>query len=504
MLRGFSRRAFLGGAVSAVAGVAFAEAPTVSPRPGQRPEALGGAAPRLAALAAPSAEDLIAEARLGGEVSFAVADARTGVVLESHGADLGLPPASVTKAVTALYGLSTLGPDFRFRTQLVATGPVQAGKVQGDLILVGTGDPLLDTDALSAMVARLKAAGVSGVTGGFRVFAGMLPYMREIDPEQPDHVGYNPAVSGVNLNFNRVHFEWKRATNGWAVAMDARSDTLRPAVSMAKMSVVSRDLPTYTYREAQGGVDEWTVASTALGNAGSRWLPVRRPDLYAGEVMQVLAAAQGIRLPKIEAIAAMPSGTVLVQHESAPLSAIVREMLKYSTNLTAEVIGLTASATRGVPVTRLDASAQAMNDWMQDGFGAAGARFVDHSGLGGGSRISAADMVRMLIKAGPGGVLHGHLKEVVPQDEEGKTLSDARYSIQAKTGTLNFVSTLAGYVTGADGALLAFAIFTGDTARRARIAPEDMERPDGARAWSRRSRLLQHRLINRWAGLYGV
>ncbi len=59
-------------------------------------------------------------------------------------------------------------------------------------------------------------------------------------------------------------------------------------------------------------------------------------------------------------------------------------------------------------------------------------------------------------------------------------------------------------MTAGDGTLLAFAILTGDTARRARIAPEDMERPDGARAWAGRSRTLQHQLIQRWAGLYGA
>ncbi len=504
MLGGYSRRGFLGGALSAVAGVAFGEAPVTSLRPLERPEdLLGGAAPRLAGLAAPSTEELIAKAQLGGHVGFAVADARTGVVLESNEADQDLPPASVAKAITALYALTTLGSDFRFRTQLVATGPVANGTVQGDLVLAGTGDPMLDTDALADMVARLKAAGVRAITGKFRQSAGALPYVASIDPDQPDHVGYNPAVSGINLNFNRVHFQWERASTGWAVAMDARSDRLRPAVTVAKMSVVERDLPTYTYRAA-GEVDQWTVASKALGKGGSRWLPVRRPDLYAGEVVQVLAAAQGIRLPQVEATRSMPGGTVLVQHDSASLAAIVKLMLLHSTNLTAEVIGLAASAKRGAPAGSLNASAKAMSDWARQTFGAKGLRFVDHSGLGEASKITATDMVRVLVKAGHGGALHALMKEVAPRDGEGKTYPNPPYAIHAKNGSLNFVSSLAGYVSDDDGTPLAFAIFTGDTARRARIAPEDMERPDGAKAWAGRSRWLQFQLLRRWAGLYGA
>lgn len=504
MFGGFSRRAFLSGAVSAFATVAVAGAPATSLRPLARPDdLLGGAAPQLAGAIAPTAEELIARARLGGHVAFAVADARTGVLLEGREADYPLPPASVAKTVTAAYALETLGADYRFRTQFVATGPIRDGIVEGDLVLAGTGDPSFDTDALAALVERLKAAGVRGVRGGFKVYSGALPYVRGIDPAQPDHVGYNPAVSGININYNRVHFEWTQANDGWAVAMDARSKTLRPAVSLVTMAVVERDLPVYTYR-ATGDEDHWTVASKALGHGGSRWLPVRRPDLYAGEVAQVLARAHGIKLPKAQAVATRPTGTAVAVQESADLATIVRLMLKYSTNLTAEVIGLTASQKRGLAPGDLRSSAKAMSDWAQATFGARDMHFVDHSGLGGASRITARDMVQFLVKAGYGGSLHRLMKDIAPRGADGKVLQGAPYSIQAKTGTLNFVSSLAGYVSAADKTPLVFAIFTGDPARRADIARANMERPEGGKAWTRRARWLQHQLLRRWAGLYGV
>ena len=497
MLGGISRRIFLGGAVSAFAGVAVGEAPLRSIRPAPKPGT-------PAALTAPALEDLLAQARLGGELGFVVVDARSGQLLEAHNPDLALPPASVTKVVTALYATEALGQDFRYRTQFVATGPMVDGVIQGDLVLTGSGDPMLDTDALSNMIARLKDKGVTGITGAFRVFAGALPYIRSIDPRQPDHVGYNPAISGTNLNFNRVHFQWQRADAGWQVSMDARSDTLRPAVTMARMAVVNRDLPTYTYK-AQQGVDEWTVAAAALGNGGSRWLPVRRPDLYAGEVTQVIAQAHGIRLPAPEVAAQVVNGgRVLVSHESASLATIVQLMLLHSTNLTAEVIGLTATAARGGDATSLEASARAMTEWMRAQSGAETAHFVDHSGLSDLSEVSAADMVNLLVKVGPGSTLHAQLKDIAPLNARGEALTGAGYKIQAKTGSLNFVSSLAGFVTGPGDTVLAFAVFSGDVARRAEIAPDDMERPDGARAWAGRARWLQHQLIHRWSTLYSA
>ena len=486
--------------MSAVAGVAVGEAPLKSLRPLPRPVGPAGAAPGAVAKA-PEIDALIAQAQLGGRVGFVVADGRTGEVLEGRAANMKLPPASVTKAVTALYAFDTLGPAFRYETQFVATGPVVEGTVQGDLMLVGSGDPMFDTDALSAMVARLKAAGVKAVSGRFLVFAGALPYIRAIDPRQPEEVGYNPAISRTNLNFNRVHFQWQRVGSGWDVSMDARSETLKPAVTVAKTAVVNRQEPTYTYT-AEEGVDEWTVAAAALGNGGSRWLPVRRPDLYVGEVTQVIARAHGISLPAPHSADAVAAGTVLVQHESASLSAIVREMLLHSTNLAAEVIGLTATAKRGRPSGSLEASAAAMTEWMHERIGARGALFVDHSGLSDLSRVSAADLVKLLVTAQPGGALHAHMKEIVPVDERGEAVANPGFRVNAKTGTLNFVSSLAGFVTGPGDKALAFAILSGDTSRRAEIEPEDMERPDGARAWAKRSRWLQQQLINRWTALY--
>ncbi|WP_424942758.1 D-alanyl-D-alanine carboxypeptidase/D-alanyl-D-alanine endopeptidase [Aliiroseovarius crassostreae] len=481
---------------SALTSVALANAPTRSIAPKPRPaDAIKRTVSGLDAL--------LAKARFSGKIGFVVADARTGLVLEARNPGLDLPPASVAKAVTSAYALSSLGSAHRFSTRLVATGPVSGGKIKGDLVLLGGGDPVLDTNALAGMAKALKDKGIRGVTGKFRYHAGALPYVKAIDPEQPDHLGYNPAISGLNLNYNRVHFEWKRAGDGYSVAMDARSDRYRPAVNSARMKIVNRKMPVYTYKAA-AGVDNWTVARGALGKGGSRWLPVRRPDLYTAEVFQVLARAQGVSLPKPVAAKSAPKGTVIVQRNSEPLDKIARAMLKYSTNLTAEIVGLSASKARGDTPGNLASSGKMMTAWVKQNFAAKSVRFADHSGLSDASRLSADDMVKMLVKLGPDHALHGLMKEITPRGEDGKKLAGASHKIRAKTGTLNFVSALSGYVTASDGTPLAFAIFTADMNKRKAIKRADRERPAGAKAWSRRSRWLQYQLLNRWAVLYGT
>ncbi|WP_171122433.1 MULTISPECIES: D-alanyl-D-alanine carboxypeptidase/D-alanyl-D-alanine-endopeptidase [unclassified Ruegeria] len=487
----FSRRKFLGGLGAAFVPVAaFGNPPKVSLRPQLR-----GAQPN-------GAERLIKAAGLKGEVAFAVADVETGAELEAVGGNLGLPPASVGKALTALYALDVLGPDYRFETKLVADGPVENGVLKGDLVLVGGGDPLLDTDALATMAANLREAGVIEVRGAFKVYDGALPYVFSIDPGQPDHLGYSPAVSGISLNFNRVHFEWKREGTDYDIAMDARSARYNPAVDMATMRVEGRKTPIYTY-EPSARQDRWTVAKAALGNGGARWLPVRKPALYAGDVFRTLARSNGIVLDRVQVTREMPQGTDLVVHLSDPLDGILRGMLKYSTNLTAELVGMTASKARGADLQTLPDSAAEMNRWAAETYGVNGIAMVDHSGLGDASRVAPEDLVTALIEAQKTGALRPLLKKFTLADSQGRPVKDHPIKVDAKTGTLNFVSGLGGFITTPDGSELAFAIFTADVDHRATIPRAQRERPQGARSWNSRSRRLQRALIERWGTLNG-
>ena len=491
MVDRISRRLFLAGAGSLLIPAAgMAEAPLVSLRPVLRGTELSGA------------ERVIQAAGLKGDVVFAVANVKTGEQLEEFGGARGLPPASVAKALTALYALDVLGPDHRFETSLVADGPIENGILKGDLILIGGGDPLLDTDALATMAANLRKAGLTEVRGAFKVYSGALPYVYSIDPGQPDHVGYSPAVSGISLNFNRVHFEWKKGASGYDVTMDARTASYTPSVEMAAMRIESRNLPVYTYQRS-ARQDRWTVAKGALGNGGARWLPVRKPGLYAGDVFRTLARVNGIVLGRVQVTREVPRGEVLAVHQGDTLTSILKGMLKYSTNLTAEMVGLAATTSRGRQASNLAESAEEMNRWAAQVYGASGIAMADHSGLSDASRVAPAGMVKVLVAAQQHETLRHLLKPFTLTDTKGRRIQGHPIKVDAKTGTLNFVSGLGGFLTTAGGSELAFAIFTADLAHRATIPRESRERPEGARSWNRRSRKLQQILIERWGALYG-
>jgi D-alanyl-D-alanine carboxypeptidase/D-alanyl-D-alanine-endopeptidase (penicillin-binding protein 4) len=197
------------------------------------------------------------------------------------------------------------------------------------------------------------------------------------------------------------------------------------------------------------------------------------------------------------------AATVLVEHVSEPLEDILRGMMRWSTNLTAEVVGLLSTQAGGLRPGDLRASAAAMSAWMHDRLGARQAAFVDHSGLGDQSRVRAQDMVSALVAAGPNGMLRRLMRDIPMRDDNGNLRENHFVDVVAKTGTLNFVSSLAGYARTRTGRDMAFAIFCGDVERRAALSVAERERPEGGRDYAARARRLQQRLIDRWALMYG-
>jgi serine-type D-Ala-D-Ala carboxypeptidase/endopeptidase (penicillin-binding protein 4) len=454
------------------------------------------------ALASPAhllAETSAAIVRFGrqGVSSVALRDLEHGRMLEQYDATRSLPPASVLKIMTALYALDALGPGYRFTTSLRATGPRQGGTLRGSLVLVGSGDPTLDANALDAMTKALTATGLRTVDGAFLAADGALPGISEIDPTQPAHVGYNPAISGLNLNYNRVRVEWAPGRGGPDFSFFAPGQTFRVALAGIGGELGPAAPPRH---RMDGSREIWAMPGSRMRGAGGLWLPVRQPAAHAAEVFRTRSAERGLALPEPQIVANPPAGVDLVIHESAPLAEILRGMLRYSTNLTAEIVGLRASQRRGFAPATLAESGGLMTDWARARYGLTEAVFGDHSGLSDVSRWSAAETVRVLAAASDGPLPH-LLHEQVLTEEAGRPVAMPHVEARAKTGTLYFVSGLAGYLTTADRQL-AFAVQAADMGRRATIVQPASETPPGARSWAAASRAMQRDLLRDWVASY--
>jgi len=421
---------------------------------------------------------LVATAGLPGVVAYARTDLPGDGLADAALAAAPMMPASTLKTVTALYALAKLGRSRSFATRVIRAGDT--------LVLAGGGDPVLSTDDLARLAADLAATGLPA-PARFAVWGGALPRIEEIAPAQADHLAYNPALSGMMLNFNRVHLDWRQG--GSRMSLEARAASHSPrAYSITATAGDGPDL--FSWREDDGR-ERWTLSRGAIARPGSRWLPVRKPELYAGDVFQTLCRAKGLVLPAPEVVDDLPPGEVAAAHASPPLEEILRGMLHFSTNLTAEVVGLHASG-----AAEPAGSARAMMAWLTERGQGRDFVLADHSGLSPVSRVTAQGMARLL--AGPG--LAAGLPDLLkpdPLDEDlGRDPAGAG-RIRAKTGTLNFVSNLAGYLSRPDGSRSAFAILAARPSRQAATAGQEL--PAGVLSWTREAKQLQRDILAIWS-----
>lgn len=462
-----------------------------------------------------------------GQVGYLLFDLDSGDVLEAHNPDTRFIPASVAKVPTALAALATLGPDHRFTTELVATGPIVAGRLEGDLVLVGGGDPGLSTDDLAALASDLAALGVRSVAGAFLYDDRLAPEVPAINDRQPRAASYNPGVSALSVNFNRLGLTWRPA--GGATDFIVLADADRVDVPLPDYPVRRLDAPLpdeVAYRLAPGGAGpfgfEWQFSATAEAE-GFVWLPVRDPARHTADLFRRVAADRGITLPAPTAGAAPATATGLAARTSQPLETLVTGMLRFSNNLSAELIGLSASrAITGVALAP-DASAMALGAWFaatmpQVSFD--GMALDTHSGLSATARLTPRQTAAFLTFGYYGGAagLAGHdgFHALMPERPYSAALAEELapdqaagvppVQVRAKTGTMSYGRGLAGYIDSAAGRRLGFAIYVSDWAARAAMDaafdPDRLGSPPEARRWLRQARAIEEALVRGWARLW--
>jgi D-alanyl-D-alanine carboxypeptidase/D-alanyl-D-alanine-endopeptidase (penicillin-binding protein 4) len=483
----------LGGLAMAAAGVP----PIPVPRPDRTTQA---GATEHPAVRTPSQ-------RHSGVSGWLAIDLDTGEVLDQNLADTGFAPASVAKLATTFYALDRLGPEHRFETRVAIAGQVRGETLVGNLILIGGGDPELDTDALLPLVTQSTGRGFRNITGHFLIDGTAWPQLPAIDASQPVDAAYNPSVSGLNLNFNRVRLKWDARGQTREMRLSAKAERLDPDVSGVRVALASLPGAPMFSHAVEGRAEIWRMNESGFRGEGARWLPVRQPELYGGEVFRALAGTHGITLDPAHLGRAPEGAQVIARHQSRPLRPMLKSMLRYSTNLTAEMAGLAASRAGGAQPTTLADSAAAMNAWAAEAAGFApgdpGFRLTNHSGLAADSRVSPRRLVEFLAAmakrqpvTGEGMArLPGGITDLLTDYNVAARSIDldyARLDIAAKTGTMDYVRGLAGYIATPSGRRLAFAIFSNDLGRRQPGVQRINKR------WMAQAREFERSLIRNW------
>lgn len=429
------------------------------------------------------------------DIGFVLIDLDDGRALAEQTADALFIPASVAKLATVYSAEQLLGPDFRFQTRLYRAG--------NTLYLKGGGDPVLTNIELRDLARQVQALTPKGGWKGFFYDARDVGTAPEVDDGQPIQATYNAGFGGLNVDFNRIQVNWSRDEEG-NLAFHARvvADGLNvPADWVRFLPAQSAPPPgaNFLYAGDPSG-ESWLYASDlpeTLPEEGAIFLPVKQPALNTSQVFRAIAKREGIALPEPRA-ATVPSDAELVATvESAPLSEVMTGLLKFSNNMTAELIGLATS--RRLTGRALDqrASSAALGDWLRQRLSYVdwtGFKLVNHSGLSSESRASPRQIAAVLMGMAREPALAGMPNRVMGDDPKAEAA--------AKSGTMDFASGLAGYLTGKSGRRLAFAIFAVDREKRSALEAGFDRRilapTPGARSWAGRARGLEAALLKSW------
>lgn len=378
----------------------------------------------------------------------------------AHQADRPMNPASLTKLVTSAAALSRLGPGYRWRTSVLVDGPVRNGHLDGHVYLVGGGDPQLTIERLWLLLQELRQRGVRVIDGdmvldrqAFQI-PPVEPGAFDGEPSRPYNVQPDAFVishRAVTLRFTPRPEErtaqvtaWP-APDGWTVpaSIPLSADTdcgdwrtkLRADLSAPTGPRFDGALP------AICGERTWPMAPPP-------------PEAFEARLLSGLWHELGGRIAgQIRDGRTPATATPLFDFTSPTLGEVLRDMNKFSNNLVADQLMLTLSMASSAPATWEHARALIGEDLRDQAHCAPQETVVDRgSGLSRRGRLSARCLGSVLQWAwrSPWMPELAASLPIAGEDTAKRALS-ARGRAHLKTGSLDGVAGLAGFVDGPGG-----------------------------------------------------
>ncbi len=424
-----------------------------------------------------------------------VVDVEHGDTIYARNPSKLLVPASNLKVVTGAVALKTLGPDFRFTTVIAATGPIRQGVLRGDLVVLGSGDPTFSDRFQTDGMAPLRVIADSLYRRGVRRISGRLASGLDAFPDASLGQGwawddldeaYAAGVDELLLN-EGIATVTVRGGSGAGQPVEVQTSPARtfPRARVTARTVVGGKPAIWITQDSSGSAD--IVVAGSIPTRGTVTLEVtnrNQTEAFLLALKEALAN-RGIKIdgavverplggtssglgsgPSAEVRArprAGPGRTVLFSITSQPLAQILKPFLKNSVNPIGEALFKTLGRLRtgsGTYATGADAISRQLRAW-----GASPDGFIIHdgSGLSRLDAVSAETFVRVLtgIRRDTAFAAFSAALPVAGVDGTlGKRLGGrpARGNVHAKTGSMDHVRALSGYVTTADGRELAFSI----------------------------------------------
>lgn len=426
-----------------------------------------------------------------GKTSAVVIDAATGSELFARSGSRATIPASNTKIVTAAAAMHTLGPTYRFKTQVIRRAKITGTTLHGRLYLKGFGDPTARVADYASLAQQVRAAGIRTVTGKLVVDASYF-----------DSVRYNPAwrtsyaddyyaapISALTLAPNAdydsgtVIIRYKSGSTGKKAKITTTPAAAASYLDLKNLTTTGKKgtATTFSASRAYGSSTITLRGRVPKGRSGSRLITVDRPDRYAAAIFRAELKKAGVTVQGKTLVASTPSSkrTVLATDYSMTLSQLLVPFMKLSNNMHAEALTKAMGAKRsGAPGTWANGLAATRAYLTSRKVPMSGVSLSDGSGLTRANTLTprAFGALLVTVQSEPWFAAFKASLPVAGNTTRmvGGTLrhrmngTRAANHAWAKTGTLTGVTALSGYVQGRDGHLYVFSMlsnYTGSTPR---------------------------------------
>ena len=362
------------------------------------------------------------EAQIGAEVY----SLNTNQELFSLHATDSMIPASVLKLYTAAAALKELGPEYTFKTEVLAqpaktnskSQKLKKGVLDGDLYFKGSGDPSLVDERLDLLVRDIRKSGLRVVTGHVYVddFAFEPPMRATARKAQDTSRAFNAPVGALNLDYNSVELDARPKLLG--------SEAARP---------IYRSIPD--------------------------------PAIHAGEALIEALQMQGIRIlhPEVERKQTPTSALSIGSVDSLPLREIVVLMNKYSNNFIADTLVRALALHRGPPPATLENGLAIVREYATQWKASQGVVFESGSGLQRENRATPDSFIHLLRSVSQEFGIFPELISSLPLAGRDGTLKRLKNVpdwgvVRAKSGSLDGVTSLVGITQGPKGDTRLFSV----------------------------------------------
>ncbi|WP_350562580.1 D-alanyl-D-alanine carboxypeptidase [Psychrobacter sp. CAL346-MNA-CIBAN-0220] len=433
--------------------------------------------------------------------------------LLSHQPNIARTPASTMKLVPSFIALDTLGTDFTWYTRVYHTGIIIGDRLHGDLIIQGSGDPKMTHERLQQLLYQVQKTGIRHINGDIVIDSAVFKNVSK-DPAAFDNAplrSYNASPDGFLVNFSSIEIASHPLSNGQAqlTYTPKLANYQLPSLINTRSAACSR--ATYSLAP-QWQTDKLTLSAKLPESCGKHLFYISYPDskdfaahviaakwqqlgnTLSGQVITQEApynannannannASKNIRSAR--GLAALPvSPLPIVSYPSFNLTQQIYDINHFSNNVMAEQVALSIDAynkTNTAPMNTADAytkkatslyrfgqsnatsypaALQTMNQWWQAHLTTAPPHLTNGSGLCRDCTITAANLnellayaysqpsfdayVHSLGVAGVSGTIVAHSERLPESAAIGRAW--------IKTGTLNNVAAMAGYVKGQSG-----------------------------------------------------